>query len=1080
MLHRLTAALSVFTLSAFAAQPDPEALKLFEQKARPVLLTHCIKCHGEEKQKGQLRLDSLESALKGGETGPAIVPGKLDKSLLIAAVNHTHEDLAMPPKEDKLSDAARAGLEEWVRAGAPWPDGVKLTAAKVSKKKILTAADKDFWSYQPIKNPAVPTTGEKRAVNAIDHFVAEKLKPLSLSLAPEADRRALIRRATLDLHGMPPTPDDVEAFAADHSPDAYEKLLDRLLASPRYGERYARHWLDLVRYAESDGFKQDSYRPNAWPYRDYVVASMNGDKPYDRFITEQLAGDELDPKNPSVYIGTAFLRLSCYEYNQRNVPKAWQEYLDDITDVCGDVFIATSLSCAKCHDHKFDPILQADYYRFQSFFANIRWHDEKPIATPGQLAAYNAAYEKWAAKTAAIREKIEAIEKPHMTSMTKNAITKFAPEFQEILNKSADKRTPWETQIAELAYRQVYEEFKTLDGKIKAEREKWAALKRELAAFDNEKPKPLPTTMLATDLGATPAPTWLGGYPKKEVVEPGFLSVLDPRPTQIPPSPIPNSTGRRTALAKWLTALDNPLTARVMANRLWQYHFGRGLVATSSDFGHLGEKPSHPELLDWLATKFVDDGWSLKKLNKLIMMSAAYRQSSTVAMSEQAKLKDPDNRLLWRFGAHRLDAEQIRDSMLAISGEMSSKTGGPSADFSANSRGIYTKVLRNTHDPLLEAYDEPDGFFSAATRNVTTTPTQALLLINGQWPLQRAEAFAARLQAMKPYDEEAMVINAFKLAYGRAPSEKERVVSVNFLKRKQKALPEPEAEPAAQKSSARNQYYQSQPMPHRGGIAAFFRESHPEDQLKLPQSKIPEDEFTIEAVVLLESIYESASVRVIASRWNGKPDQPGWSFGITSEKSKHQPRNLILQLSEGVAKKPAEVVVSDLKIELHSPHYVAAAVKLSDTSDAGITFYMRDLSDPDAPLRTASVKHIFKGPLNSPANFVIGGRDTPNSMGWHGLIDDVRLSTVPLAKERLLVNEGDNKGLNAGMWRFEETPGFFKDSDTLHADLVTAAPATTPSDPAPAKDSKKNNNSNKALVDFCHALLNSSEFIYSE
>ena len=977
-LLKLIPLLCVVVASACAAEADVAGLKLFEQKVRPVLLARCIKCHGDDKQKGQLRLDTREAALKGGKSGAAIVPGDVSKSLLIAAVNHTDEELAMPPEEEKLSDAVRAGLAEWIAAGAFWPEGVKLAVGKVSKKKILTDADKSFWSFQPVKSPVVPALDDAKFSNEIDRFIVEKLKGLNLSLAPEAGRRALIRRATLDLHGLPATPEEVEAFVEDKAPDAYEKLIDRLLASPRYGERYARHWLDLVRYAESDGFKQDSFRPSAWHYRDYVVASINNDKPYDRFISEQLAGDEIDPADPGVFAGTAFLRLSCYEYNNRDVPRSWNEYLNDLTDVCGDVFLGTSMSCARCHDHKFDPILQADYYRLQGFFAGLRWHDDAPLATPAQIAARDAEQAAWELKTAGLRAQISKIEKPHFDNATKRAIVKFAPEFQVILNKTAAERSPWETQIADLAWRQVVEENKNIDGKIAVgEREKWAALKRELATFDAENPINLPTTMLASDLGPKAAPTYLGGDPKREEIAPGFLSVLDPKPAEISAPKFPGSTGRRSALAKWIASPDNPLTARVMVNRLWQYHFGRGLVATSSDFGHLGEKPSHPELLDWLAARFVRDGWSFKKLNKLIMLSAAYRQSSTRVMPEQARLKDPENRLLWRMDSRRLDAQQIRDAMLAVSGELDKKSGGPSSDLSSHSRGIYTKVLRNTHDPLLEAFDEPDGLLGIAARSVTTTATQALFLINAQWPLQRAEAFAERLTQLKPYDDEATVIDAFKLAYGRPPAEKERMAALDFLQRAKqsaKSAKSADADSSAAKAASRNQYYQSQPMPHRGGQAAFFRENHPEDQLKLPAAEsIPAGEFSIEAVVLLESLYDNANVRVIASSWDGNPAHQGWSLGITGEKSRHQPRNLILQLATADAKKTVEVVVSDLKLELHSPHYIAAVVKLLQPGEAGVVFYMRDLSDPDNPLRSAAVKHKFTGELDARSAFVIGG-----------------------------------------------------------------------------------------------------------
>ncbi|HLX61981.1 MAG TPA: DUF1553 domain-containing protein [Planctomycetota bacterium] len=1054
-----------------AAQPDAEGIKFFEQKIRPVLAERCIKCHGAEKQKGHLRLDTLDAAVKGGDTKPAIVPGAPEKSLLITAVERTDPDLSMPPKEDQLSEPDRVALAQWIRMGAPWPESVTIVAPPpVKKHKLLTDADREFWSYQPVKNPAVPQVKDAGwSKNEIDRFIFEKLAAINLTPAPEADRRTLIRRATMDLHGIPPTPDDVDAFVHDPSPNAYEKLIDRLLDSPRYGERYARHWLDLVRYAESDGYKQDSFRPNAWPYRDYVVRSINGDKPYDRFITEQLAGDELNPDDPDVFIGTAFYRLACYEYNQRDLPKAWADYLNDITDVTGDVFIGTSMSCARCHDHKFDPILQADYFRLQAFFSGLRFRDDLALATPKQVADYKMALVKWEKKTESLRAQIAAIEKPHLDRGAKDALSKFIPEFRAIVEKPEAERSTYETQIADFAMKQVYEEHRQIDGKIKgAERDKWTALKQQLSEFDAERPKPLPDTLLVRDVGPKAAPTYIPDDKSKTEIEPGFLTLLDPKPAAV--SALPNSSGRRTALAKWLTDPKNPLTARVMVNRLWQYHFGRGLVPTSSDFGHLGEKPTHPELLDWLATRFVQDGWSWKKLNRLIMLSAAYRQASQQPMPDAAKLNDPDDKLLWRVNARRLDAQQIRDSMLAVSGELDSKVGGPSADFTALSRGIYTKVLRNTHDAVLEVFDEPDGLLTNPLRNVTTTATQALLMINGQWPLQRAAAFANRLKQSTSGEPGELVDMAYRLAYGRAPTAKERAMAVAFLSRsKESAAASNENAKAAAAAT-----YVSQPMPQRGGQAALFREDHFEDQLRLADdATLPSDDFTIEAVVLLESLYDDARVRVIASQWDGNQAHKGWSLGITCEKSKHQPRNLILQLSDGDAKAGAgyEVVASDLKIELHKTYYVAASVKLADTSDAGVTFYMRDLTDMDSATRAAHVKHKVTANYRSKNALVIGGRDALKSMGWHGLIDEVRLSNAVLTKEQLLVTDGENKTAVAGHWKFEETPGFFKDSDALHPDLTPAA-APKPVDAKPQ--------AGQALIDFCHVLFNSNEFIYVE
>ena len=1072
ILHRVVLfAACAAPLLCSAAQPDADGIKFFEQKIRPALAERCIKCHGVEKQKGQLRLDTLEAALKGGETRAAIVPGDPVKSLLISAIEHSDPDLAMPPKEAKLPDAERAAFAQWIKMGAPWPENAKIAAASLAKKhKVITDADRAFWSFQPIKNPPVPEVKDSGWVkNDIDKFILEKLAASGLDPAPEADPRTLIRRVTLDLHGVPPTPEEVDAFLADTSPNAYEKLIDRLLASPRYGERAARQWLDLVRYAESDGFKQDAYRANAWPYRDYVIRSMNEDKPYDRFVAEQLAGDEIDPENPDVYVGTAFLRLSSYEYNQRDVPKAWGQYLDDVTDVCGDVFMGMSMSCAHCHDHKFDPILQADYYRLQAFFSGVHWRDDLPVARQTELAQYKAAYEKWEQKTKTLRDEIAAIEQPHLEKAKRDAMSKFEPEFKVMIEKPPGERKPFETQITELALRQVVDERKTIDGKIKgAEREKWSELKKKLADFDSEKPKALQTTLLVADVGPKAAPTTIPGDATKTEIEPGYLTLLDAKPAVIPAPKTANTTGRRSALAAWLARPENPLASRVMVNRLWQYRFGRGIVATSSDFGRLGEKPTHPELLDWLATRFVKDGWSMKKINRLIVLSATYRQTSLRPMPEAAKLKDPENRLLWRINARRLDAQQIRDSMLAASGELDSKNGGSSGDFTSPSRGIYTKVLRNTHDSLLEVFDEPDGLLTNPLRNVTTTATQSLFMINGQWPLQRASSFAIRVQQSCSGDPGAMADTAYRLAFGRLPRAKERATAMAFLEHSK-------GNAAANANPASSQNYVAQTMPQSGGQAALFRENHPEDQLKLPDNPgLPAGDFTIEAIVLLESLYENADVRTVASHWDGNPLHAGWSFGVTSEKSRFQPRNLILQFSDGDPKNGAtgyEVVPSDLRIELHKTYYVAASVKMSDTGETGITFYMRDLTDMDAVMRTAKAKHVALAHGPSKCAFVVGARDGARTMGWHGMIDEVKLSNTALPKQQLFVGDIINKSAASGHWKFEENPGFFKDSDSLHADLLPAAPSKSVGDRPRASH---------ALVDFCHVLFNSNEFIYVE
>ena len=646
-----------------------------------------------------------------------------------------------------------------------------------------------------MRRPTVPDVADGGwSKNPIDRFLFARLAAEGLTPAPEADRRTLIRRASFDLIGLPPTPEEVEAFVADDAPQAYERLIDRLLADPRHGERWARHWLDLVRYAESDGYRQDAYRPDAWRYRDYVIRAFNEDKPYDRFVTEQLAGDEIAPGDPEPRVATGFLRLGTYEYNQRDVPGQRETILNDITDVTGDVFLGLGIGCARCHDHKFDPILQVDYYRLQAFFTPVQPRDDLPLASAEELSEYRRKLAAWEAKTAEIRAEIAEVERPYLEEAAVAAITKFPADIQALIAKPSSERTPLEEQLADLAYRQVTYEYDIIDVKMKKskDKERWERLKKRLAEFDRDKPEPLPKAPAVADVGPTAPPTTIPGDRKGREIEPGFLTLLDPGTAEVSSVPAADSTGRRTALARWLTRPDHPLTTRVMANRLWQYHFGRGLVATSSDFGRLGERPSHPELLDWLASEFVGHGWSLKHMHRAIMTSAAYRQSALRPAPEAARLKDPDNRLLWRMNTRRLDIEPIRDAMLAVSGELDPAMGGPSGDASGPRRTVYTKVIRNTRDPLIDAFDSPDGSNSTPTRNATTTPTQALLMINGPWTLARAGAFADRLRR-EASDDEGRIALAYQLAFGRPPEPAERDEAVEFLRSRAGHAEEPTA-----------------------------------------------------------------------------------------------------------------------------------------------------------------------------------------------------------------------------------------------------------------------------------------------
>jgi mono/diheme cytochrome c family protein len=762
-------------------QPTPEGLKFYEEEVRPILSANCFKCHSHEtkKAKGGLVVDSLGGLLKGGDTGPAIVPGKPDKSLLIRAVRHVDDDLKMPAGGKKLSNEQIDRLVRWVKMGAPAPAADKAVTAGRSK---ITAEDRAWWAFQPVNEPPVPPAPAGWSRNPIDNFIHAKLAAEGLEPSPEAERVALCRRVTFDLTGLPPTPAEVDVFVADRASGAYERLVDRLLASPRYGEHWARHWLDLARYAESDGFRADGYRPNAWRYRDYVIRAFNEDKPYDRFVQEQLAGDEIAPDDPEALAATAFLRHTIYEYNQVDCRSQWADMLNDLTDVTGDVFLAMGMGCARCHDHKFDPILQKDYYSLQAFFASFVPRDNIPLATHRQRAEYQARLAKWESLTADVRKEIDRIEAKARESGTRRAHKRFPPDIQAILDKPAPARTPLEEQLYCLAYRQVDFEYTRVDTRMKKEEIKEvAALKKKIAAFNAQKPAPLQAAMTVTDVGPVAPPTFI---PRKgkQPIEPAFPEVLGEKaPVIAPPPDAPKSTGRRTALARWLTRPDNPLTARVIVNRIWQYHFGRGLVATSSDFGRLGEKPSHPELLDWLAMRFVKEGWSFKKVHRLILTSATYRQSALAPAPAMALKKDPENRLLWRGSTRRLDAEQIRDAILAASGELDLQMGGLSVPASTPRRTIYVKVLRNKHDPLLDVFDAPEGFTSTAQRNVTTTPTQALLLFNGKQLQERAQAFARRLAREHPGGLDEQVAAAYRLSYGRPPEPAEQTRALQFL-----------------------------------------------------------------------------------------------------------------------------------------------------------------------------------------------------------------------------------------------------------------------------------------------------------
>jgi hypothetical protein len=675
----------------------------------------------------------------------------------------------------------------------------------IEADQSATATDADRpWAFRPPVRPKLPRVQDQNWVrNPIDQFVLALLESKHLKPSPEADRTTLIRRLYFDMTGLPPSPEEVEAFVRSPDRKAYEKLVDRLLASKAYGEHWALYWLDLVRFAESDGFKADDLRLLAWHYRDYVIDAFNDDKRYDRFIREQVAGDELYPGNVDALIATGFNRHFPDEYNAVNLEQRRQEILNDITDTNAQVFLGLTVGCARCHDHKFDPITQKDYYRFQAFYAAFQ-PVEFPLAGRKDLEQYQKKLRDWQQKTKDMRSRLGKLEEPYRRDFLARRKIRFPKEYQDAYDLPPEKRTPLESQLAAMVAKQVEvtsdEVGRSMKPKIKQE---WQTLRKQMEQYASLKPRELPQAMAVVDVGPVAPATYLlkrGNWQNRgKELSPGFLSAFPVSGEAQPLRPAGvASTGRRSALAAWLTRPDNPLTARVMVNRLWQHHMGRGIVATPNDFGAQGEPPTHPKLLDWLACEFVERGWSLKAMHRLIVTSATYRQAS---MPNPAAAKiDPENRWLWRMNRRRLEGETLRDAMLAVSGQLNRKAGGPSVlpelppelgkvrgwkvtsdPLERNRRSIYILVKRNLRYPLFAAFDAPDSTETCARRHVTTTAPQALILLNGTFTLDQARAFADRVEREAGKAPDRIVDRAYRLALGRGPDETERQRALAFL-----------------------------------------------------------------------------------------------------------------------------------------------------------------------------------------------------------------------------------------------------------------------------------------------------------
>jgi len=739
----------IFAASLSASEPAPaEVVSVdFSRDVQPILAQRCYRCHGPDQAEGGLRLNSREGAQAELDSGDhAVVPGKTDESALLDRITAEDEFVRMPPEEKPLSAEQIEILRTWIASGAEW---------------------RNHWAFEPVVRPDVPTLPDGSAANnPIDAFHLQGLASAGLDPAPPAEKAALLRRVTYDLTGLPPSPEEVDAFLADTTVDAYEQVVERLLASPQYGERWGRHWLDLVRYAETNSFERDAVKPNAWRFRDYVIRSFNDDMPYDQFIRELLAGDELDNVTTDTLTATGYYRLGLWDDEPADIQQARYDELDDIVATTGQVFLGLTVNCARCHDHKLDPIPQADYYQLLSFFNEIdRYHTEKSqvdVSSPDVVEQYRQVDER----IRAIRDRMEPIEQSGIVKMSaEDQRATEGPQRAKVLDK----------QLKDFLSEDQWSEY--------------AALKEELKEVESTQLPPREMVLAIGDCLPEPPQAFILTRGNPHVagaeVKPAFLTALGGgEPAIAARSEGAKSSGRRRALADWIASPDNPLTARVMVNRVWQNHFGRGIVRSSSNFGSTGTPPSHPELLDWLAADFIVSGWRLKPLHRSIVTSNLYRSSSQG--NPQGLAEDPENNSFWRFDMRRLSAEEVRDSMLAVSGQlnldmygqsvypelsrevlasqsMPGKGWGNSSPEEQSRRSVYVHVKRSLVVPLLAEFDICDTDSSCAVRFSTTQPTQALAMLNGDFAHQQAAAMAARLRREFPGDLTGQVERGVRL-----------------------------------------------------------------------------------------------------------------------------------------------------------------------------------------------------------------------------------------------------------------------------------------------------------------------------
>ncbi|MFO0840817.1 MAG: PSD1 and planctomycete cytochrome C domain-containing protein [Gemmataceae bacterium] len=779
---------------------------LFKDTVRDFLVKNCLRCHGGEKTKSGLDMSTREKLLEGGDRGAAVVPGKANDSRLVKLIAR-EEEPHMPPKTP-VAKEAMAAVVRWIDLGAAYDRPLVGSTEAVGKKALVVSnKDRNYWAYRPLQKtepPAVKATEWVR--NPIDRVILAKLEAAKLTPAAVADRRTLIRRVTFDLTGLPPTPDEVERFVADPDADAFEKVVDRLLTSPAYGERWGRHWLDPARYAESHGFEHDYFRPNAYHYRDFVIKALNADTPYDQFVRWQVAGDELAPGDPLALAATGFLGAGVYptQITNREAERVRYDAMDDMLATTGHALLALTVGCARCHDHKYDPIPTKDYYRLLSAFTTtVRAEVDVDLGSPGQKAAAAA---------------FEARLKPCVDELKRYEKMDLPKAFADWLAAATDRRD----EVAKVTDKKLatalsaaLEKKQTFDKLPKAQRDgllKWFApldggwkeRRAKVAAVEKERPPSTKVTIQATTEGRKPMRHHTADgsipdfYPKTFFLKrgdadqkdgeatPGFLQVLARQPDDrwVAKKPEAATTSfRRAGLANWLTDTKDgagALAARVMVNRMWHHHFGRGIVSTLNDFGFQCDPPTHPELLEWLANDLVRGGWKLKRVHKLMVTSRTYQLSGTP--SPAAAKADPDNRLWGHRPRRRLEAEAIRDNWLAVGGQIDRTMFGPGeADEGMKRRSVYFRIRRSQLVPALQVFDWPDTLTSAAARPTTTVAPQALLFLNNPHVRSAANAFAASLKPNAEKDLATAVDRAYRAAFARPPTRGEANAGVGYL-----------------------------------------------------------------------------------------------------------------------------------------------------------------------------------------------------------------------------------------------------------------------------------------------------------